>query len=230
MRFFTRSDRPPQDGLRWLPARCIRGPRRSLRGQSARRPGTPSCRRCHASRSALARPVAGLASLEVVGIASQRNVRSLLPLREFEGAGADGLDIVEIAQRSHSASTSTSVGSSLVNTLGEGSGFVSIANAETPAQKCAKRKLVLINGSCRPAPRIAETPAQKCAKRKLVLINGSCRPAPRIAETPAEKCAKRKLVLINGDCRPAPRIAETPAEKCAKKKLVLVNGDCRPAQ
>ena len=53
-RFFTRSDAPPQDGLRREDASHVthavrQGPPRSLRGQSARRPGRDTFRWCGSS-------------------------------------------------------------------------------------------------------------------------------------------------------------------------------------
>jgi len=80
---------------------------------------------------------------------------------------------------------------SLAGILGERSGFVSTANAETPAEKCAKRGMVLVGHTCETPKEKAETPEERCAKRRMVLVGHTCETPKAKAETPEERCARQ---------------------------------------
>jgi hypothetical protein len=110
------------------------------------------------------------------------------------------------------------VGWSVVGILGEQSGVVLPANAETPAERCAKRGMVLVGRSCETPTKSAESPAERCAKRGMVLVGRSCETPKKKAESPAERCAKRGMVLVGRSCEtPKKKKAETPQQRCAKQ-------------
>ena len=83
------------------------------------------------------------------------------------------------------------VGCSLLVTLVERNGFISTANAQTAAERCAKRGMVLVGRSCESPKKQAESPAERCAKRGMVLVGRSCESPKKKAETSAKRCAKQ---------------------------------------
>jgi len=109
------------------------------------------------------------------------------------------------------------VGWSLVAIVVERNGFVSAANAQTAAERCAKRGMVLVGRSCETPKKQAESPAERCAKRGMVLVGRACESPKKQAESPAERCAKRGMVLVGRSCESPKKKAETSAERCAKQ-------------
>ena len=84
------------------------------------------------------------------------------------------------------------VGWSVMGIFGEQSGFVLPASAETPAERCAKRGMVLVGRSCETPKKKAESPAERCAKRGMILVGRSCEtPKKKKAETSQQRCAKQ---------------------------------------
>src|SRR5262245_62808157 len=109
------------------------------------------------------------------------------------------------------------VGWSLVAIVVERNGFVSAANAQTAAERCAKRGMVLVGRSCETPKKQAESPAERCAKRGMVLVGRPWESPKKQAENTAEKWPKQGKECGGRSCEYTNKEAENRAERGAQQ-------------